>query len=461
MTMQPAWKKKPGLRAIDICTKGHAAHATGERRQAIVRLAAAIIFGLYLLGMVAAGWRAEVLAVVPAFAACLLACLLSGIALLISPAYSKPRCLLSMGVDQACLALLVFGSGAIGAPFLWCPIAAAIDGGRRFGKKIVYFSSVLGAACMSVTMFFSSFWQQMPFVALGIILAMCVVPACAAALSLPAAGGREEEAQDETVKKRRLHQAERAHVARLSTIGEMASGIAHEINQPLAAILSYNQACIRMLKSETPDIVEIVRAMTLAAEQAKRAGVIIKGLRSFVKKQPGRMMAVDLNEVIANALILIEHGLRDHQIVIHTRFQQPLPAVRADSIQLEQVVLNLIRNAIDAMNEMPFSERQITLSTFAAENTVSVEIMDQGPGVQTDSLPQVFNPFFTTKADGMGLGLTISHSIIDGFGGTISVRNAPQRGAISSFTLPAIATAGDDADSKEKIENARTSRVPG
>ncbi len=133
MTMQPAWKKKPGSRAIDICANGHAAHATGERRQAVVRLAAALIFGLYLLGMHGAGWRAEVLAVVPVFAACVLVCLLFGLALLISPAYSKPRCLLSIVADQASLALLVFGSGAIGAPFLWCPIAAAIAGGLSSG----------------------------------------------------------------------------------------------------------------------------------------------------------------------------------------------------------------------------------------------------------------------------------------------------------------------------------------
>lgn len=435
-----------------------------------MRLTGALVFGLYLLGLHAAGWRAEVLPVLPVFAACLFGCMLLGLAALLWPGWSLSRCMLSLVADQVIIALLIGGSGAIGAPFLWAPVAAAIQGGLRFGTKFAYFSGAIGAACMSAVMYFSPFWRQMPFVSLGIILGICVLPVCAAALSVRARDGqrglparsaeREEEQQDETRKKLRQDQAERAHVARLSTIGEMASGIAHEINQPLAAILSYNQACIRMLKCDTPDTAEIVRAMMLSAEQAKRAGAIIKRLRSFVRKQAGRTMPVDLNEVSANALVLIEHGLREHQIVIDADFQQPLPAVIADSIQLEQVVLNLIRNAMDAMSDLPFAERRITLTTRAGADAVSVDIMDCGPGVPADLLPKLFDPFFTTKADGMGLGLTISRSIIEAFGGTISARNAPQRGAIFSFALPVHAASGDDPDSKEE-KNARTSRVPG
>ncbi len=243
-------------------------------------------------------------------------------------------------------------------------------------------------------------------------------------------------------KKLRQRQAELAHVARLNTMGEMASGIAHEINQPLTAILSYNQACIRLLRDEDADIEEIMRIMRSAAAQSRRAGEIIKRLRAFVTKQAGQPGPVDLNQITQNVLTLSEHELRDHRIRVRTQFAMSLPAVVADGIQLEQVILNLVRNGIDAMAGTVSEDKVIAIATWFENGRVAISVRDFGHGISPRAKEQLFNPFFTTKSNGMGLGLTISQSIIDACGGTLSFRNLPVGGAEFSFSLPAAPAAG-------------------
>src|SRR5476649_282152 len=185
----------------------------------------------------------------------------------------------------------------------------------------------------------------------------------------------------------------------------MAAGIAHEINQPLAAILSYNQACVRMLQDDEANIEEIVAAMKSAAAQSQRVGAIIARLRAFVSKQLTHRGPVDLNQVVKNSLVLIEHTLRDKQVTVTVNLLQPLPAIIADSIQLEQIVLNLIRNAIDAMEAVAPAERCVNITTAQDGNSVRVTVQDHGDGIAPDVFAQLFDPFFTTKEDGMGLGL--------------------------------------------------------
>jgi signal transduction histidine kinase/CHASE1-domain containing sensor protein len=250
--------------------------------------------------------------------------------------------------------------------------------------------------------------------------------------------------QDALEKQRRQHEGELAHVSRLNTMGEMASGIAHEINQPLTAILSYNQACIRMLQEEDADTAGILRAMQASAAQSKRAGEIIKHLREFVSKQTNPLAPVNLNQVILNVLLLADHELRDQQVDVTTDLDQSPSLVIADRIQLEQVVLNLVLNALEAMKDTPAENKKLSIETQVDGGTITLTIHDHGHGIPVETIDQLFNPFFTTKSTGMGLGLTISQSIIEAYGGRISASNASD-GAIFKFILPIANAHSDDS----------------
>lgn len=240
---------------------------------------------------------------------------------------------------------------------------------------------------------------------------------------------------DALEKQRRQHEGELAHVSRLNTMGEMASGIAHEINQPLTAILSYNQACIRMLKEEHADTAGILRAMQASAAQSKRAGEIIKRLREFVSKQTNPLAPVNLNQVVLNVLLLADHELRDQQVDVTIDLDQSALPVIADRIQLEQVVLNLVLNALEAMKGTPVENKKLSIQTHVDDGTITLSIHDHGHGIPVETIDQLFNPFFTTKSTGIGLGLTISQSIIEAYGGRIFASNAPD-GAVFKFILP-------------------------
>lgn len=420
-----------------------------EKGQANFRCLSASIFSLYLLGLYFAGWRDEVYSIVPAILGYFAFCISQVISTRLSPAFSRSRCVLAIVLDQLCIAWLILSSGGLGAPFAFTPAVASIGHGQRHGANYAYISCVISLVIVSVTVYVSPFWSEFPFIAGGVVLTACCLPAYAAALStrlardklrMEAKALEMEKVAEDAQARARQHREELAHVARLSTMGEMASGIAHEINQPLGAILSYNQACIRMLQEADGSKDEIVRGMTMAAEQAKRAAEIIERLRSFLRKKAVTQAPVNLNEVITNALTLIELGLKDHQVVVETDLTIELPNVFADCIQLEQVVLNITRNAIDAMKEFSPDERRLRISTIATNNEVMVSISDNGPGIPVAVLPKLFHPFFTTKADGMGLGLVISQSIVEAFGGRITAHNLPGRGAVFQFSFPAYGT---------------------
>lgn len=252
-------------------------------------------------------------------------------------------------------------------------------------------------------------------------------------------------------KQRRQHESELAHITRLSTMGEMASGIAHEINQPLAAILSYNQACIRMLQDEHPDNIEILRAMQASAAQSKRAGEIIKGLREFVSKQSNPLTPVSLNQVVCNVLLLAEQELRDQHVDVTTDLDQTSALVIADRIQLEQVVLNLVLNALEAMKDTPEENRRLSIKTRVDDETIALSILDHGHGIPDETIDHLFNPFFTTKPTGIGLGLTISQSIIEAYGGKISARNTSD-GAVFIFSLPIVGVHNDSSLQKRNAQ---------
>ena len=215
-----------------------------------------------------------------------------------------------------------------------------------------------------------------------------------------------------------------AHMARLSTMGEMAAGIAHEINQPLAAISTYAQGCRRLLENGLRDAQELADPLDKIVTQAMRAGEVIRRLRSFIKKSASELELVDANELVADVVKLAEVDARKHGIPVELQLADNLPAVRVDPVQLQQVILNLIRNALEAMEETPRERASVEVHTsLESSGQVSIRVVDSGPGLSADQLARVFDPFFTTKVTGMGMGLSISHSIITAHGGQLTVHN--------------------------------------
>jgi two-component system, LuxR family, sensor kinase FixL len=248
---------------------------------------------------------------------------------------------------------------------------------------------------------------------------------------------RALEALQASEQRLQARQEELAHVARLHTMGEMASGIAHELNQPLAAILSYNQACMRLLRESDRDFAAIEGAMRATTDQAKRAADIIVRLRAFISKRPANVVSLDMRQVVRNALVLGEPWLQQNEIKVEFRAPAELPDVRADNVQVEQVVLNLIRNAVEAMEHVSAETRMLTLALDYNENNVALSVKDSGRGVSPKVREKLFHPFHTSKPEGMGLGLTICQSIAETYGGTVVENAAVSSGAEFQLILPA------------------------
>jgi two-component system sensor kinase FixL len=227
-----------------------------------------------------------------------------------------------------------------------------------------------------------------------------------------------------------------AHVGRLSTMGEMTASIAHEINQPLTAISMYAQASLKLL--DQPDGKARVRdALEKLTVQSLRAGAVIERIQRFVRTQETSKELVEINGLVIDLLKLADSDARMHNIELKLKLADDLPAVFADPVQIQQVILNLIRNGIDAMNEIGCRNgRTIQLETRVSGGRVMVLVGDQGPGVADDQVDLVFTPFHTTKKEGMGMGLSICRSIIADHGGELSYRNNEGAGACFYFSLP-------------------------
>ncbi|MES9961163.1 MAG: PhnD/SsuA/transferrin family substrate-binding protein [Sedimenticola sp.] len=243
----------------------------------------------------------------------------------------------------------------------------------------------------------------------------------------------------------RQHQMDLAHVARLSTMGEMASGIAHEINQPLTAIATNAHACIRMLEAGGAQNERIADVVEKIGSQAERAGEIIRQLRQFVRKEQPQLSAVNLNELIDEVVTLLKPEARRADVRIELDLEQEISTVLAQHIQIDQVILNLARNAIEAMEDMTEGDRVLTITTRqGGKNAVIVTVADTGPGLSEEVREQVFNPFVTTKPSGMGLGLSISQGIIDAHKGRLYVDSNPGEGAVFRFMLPVTEEKADE-----------------
>jgi two-component system cell cycle sensor histidine kinase/response regulator CckA len=235
------------------------------------------------------------------------------------------------------------------------------------------------------------------------------------------------------------HQAEMAHVSRLSTMGEMATGLAHELNQPLFAITNYADGCQNLLNGNSqvpPRVRDILENIT---KEGHRAGEIIRRLRRFVSKlEPGRS-SVDVNELVRDALALLAFDARNRGISVHFVPEDELPFVLGDSVQLEQVVVNLILNGFEAMDQNHATNRAIEIETRfrgSGSDAVEIAVSDKGIGLPTDGAERIFEAFFTTKPRGLGMGLSISRSIVEAHGGRLSAENRPGGGAVFRITLP-------------------------
>jgi two-component system sensor histidine kinase DctS len=224
--------------------------------------------------------------------------------------------------------------------------------------------------------------------------------------------------------------------SRLVTMGEMASTLAHELNQPLAAITSYNTGCLNKLESGAFTRDELSGALTKLGVQAQRAGRIIRRVHDFVRKSEPKRAPCDLAEVIDDSIGFIESAAKIRNIRIVREIQGMRPELMADQVMLEQVLLNLMRNALEAMNEQPPERRRLTIKLSQLENQMEIRVIDLGPGISTEVQEKLFTPFFSTKAEGMGMGLNICRSIIEFHQGRLWVENNPEGGTIFVITLP-------------------------
>jgi PAS domain S-box-containing protein len=230
---------------------------------------------------------------------------------------------------------------------------------------------------------------------------------------------------------------ELARVSRLTTLGELTASIAHEVNQPLGAMVANAGACARWLAAEPPGIAKARQVLESIASDGKRAGEVIARIRSLTKRKPSPAGRLDVNHKVAEALALVDHELRSNGIVLETRLDDALPAVEGDRVQLQQVLLNLVMNAIDAMSAVNDRPRQLTIvSARPDESAVRIDVYDSGVGLDAGSAEQVFEAFYTTKPEGLGIGLAISRSIIEAHGGRLWAEPNAPHGAVFRFSLP-------------------------
>jgi PAS domain S-box-containing protein len=234
-----------------------------------------------------------------------------------------------------------------------------------------------------------------------------------------------------------MTQAELARVSRLTTMGELAASIAHEVNQPLTAVINNASACLRLLANHNLEPEVLRRALEGIIADGTRASTVLARIRAFIKKEPAEKSGLDINEVIQEVLVLAGHELYENQVLPDHQLKTDLPSVLEDRVQLQQVLLNLIMNGIEAMAAVTDRPRLLGVqSRIDQSGDVLVVVSDSGTGFGLE-LDRVFNPFFTTKANGMGMGLSISRSLVESHGGRLWAAPNSPHGAVFSFTLPA------------------------
>ena len=228
-----------------------------------------------------------------------------------------------------------------------------------------------------------------------------------------------------------------AHANRLATMGHLAASIAHEIAQPVAAAVTNADAALRWLDRRPPDLAEVRQSLSRIRENGVRAVDVIEGIRSLLKNAPPRMDRLEINEVIVEVVALAHSELVKLAVSVRTQLAPGLPPVRGDRVQLQQVLLNLVMNAAEAMGETSDQSRDLLISTQTGPDGVLVAVRDSGPGLASSTLERLFEPFYTTKPGGLGMGLSICHSIVAAHGGRLWASANLPSGATFQFTVPA------------------------
>jgi len=242
---------------------------------------------------------------------------------------------------------------------------------------------------------------------------------------------------DQAEQELRKAQAELAHVTRVTTLGELTTSIAHEINQPLAAIISNADACLGWMGRETPDLSAARRSVEWIIEDAIRASEVIRRIRALAKKGEIEMVPLGLNEVINDAIALVTRELLTHHVRLRTELAPALPAVLGDRVQLQQVIINLVMNGIEAMQTVEDRPRELVIQSCKDDSgSMQIAVTDCGVGIADDHADHVLDPFFTTKSSGLGMGLSICRSIVEAHGGRLSIVRKAAPGATFQFTLP-------------------------
>jgi two-component system sensor kinase FixL len=252
----------------------------------------------------------------------------------------------------------------------------------------------------------------------------------------PVFAGLIRDVSERQAIERQLHevQADLIHVSRLSAMGDLASALAHELNQPLTAINNYVLSAQRLLRGNAEQRERVFDILTKAAEQAMRAGEIIRHLRNFIQRHEPEREPLDINKVIDEATALAFIGLKERNIEVEHQRSTEIPPVTIDKVQIQQVIVNLIRNGLDAMEGM--KRRKLTLATMIDGEQVRISIADTGCGVSPEVSDRLFQPFVTTKSEGMGVGLSISRTIVEGHGGMLWFENNADAGTTFHLTLP-------------------------
>jgi C4-dicarboxylate-specific signal transduction histidine kinase len=229
-----------------------------------------------------------------------------------------------------------------------------------------------------------------------------------------------------------------AHANRVATMGQLTASITHEVNQPITAAVTYALAARRFLSAEPPNFREVDDALSLIVKEGNRAGEVVERVRALIKKVPARKDAVAIDDAILEVIALTRAEAANNSVSVRTQFAGDLPPVQGDRVQLQQVMLNLIVNAIQAMSYIGEGARELQISIDAdpSEGGVRVGVRDTGPGLSPESLSRLFEPFYTTKPEGMGMGLSICRSIIEAHGGRLWAIPCEPLGALFQFTIP-------------------------
>jgi two-component system, LuxR family, sensor kinase FixL len=232
-------------------------------------------------------------------------------------------------------------------------------------------------------------------------------------------------------------QAELAHVTRVATLGELTASIAHEVNQPLAGIVTHGEACLRWIGRDVPQLDEVKHAVERMISDGRRASEVVRRLRALSRKGDMHRTPLNLNDVIEDALPLVQREVSNHRVSLALGLAGTLPMVLGDRVQLQQVIINLLVNAIQAMAPLAERPRELVIWTQQHEtDQVLVAVQDSGPGIDSETESRLFNAFFTTKSDGMGMGLSICRSIIEAHGGRVWASRNAGAGATFQFSLP-------------------------